>query len=221
MVGHVQPKQATGNHEAERKVQGEALPRLALYRRLFPQSTIDHVRAWLFNMDPTIPPYSKSAIVEAEHFLGLRNKRSSTTCERAFWPVNLHKRELYWTANYPLGRADVNTRDMIDIDECGMKIEATNPRFGKCVSCWERCWIEGAYKSPDGYCSRSITKHGVTWYMEAGGGWYNCIQVLCILGKDYCLVGTALARQIILLHCRQSQCASWWECYWSDHQKWS
>jgi hypothetical protein len=142
--GHFQPKEATGNHEAERKVLGEALPRLALYRRLFPEATIDHVRAWLFNMDPTIAPYSTFAIVEAEHLLGLRNKRSSTTCDRAFWPINLHKRELFWTANYLLGRANVSTRDMIDIDECGMKIEATNPRFGKCVS-WERCWIEGAY----------------------------------------------------------------------------
>jgi hypothetical protein len=33
---------------------------------------------------------------------------------------------------------------MIDIDECGLKIEATNPKYGKCVS-WERCWNDGAY----------------------------------------------------------------------------
>lgn len=85
-----------------------------------------------------------SAIVKAEKLLNLTNKRSSTTCERAFWPINLHKRELFWTANYPLGRADVRTQDMIDIDECGLKIEATNPRYGKCVS-WERCWNDGEY----------------------------------------------------------------------------
>lgn len=144
LVGHFQPKQATGNHEATREIEGEAWPRLALYRRLHPEATIDMVRAFLFNMDPTIAPYCPSAIVKAEFFLNLKNKRSSTTCERAFWPINLHKRDLFWTANYPLGRADIRTQDMIDIDECGMKIEATNPRFGKCVS-WERCWIQGAY----------------------------------------------------------------------------
>eukprot|EP00956_Cyclotella_meneghiniana_P027963 scaffold64090_cov91-Cyclotella_meneghiniana.AAC.1 len=40
-------------------------------------------------------------------------------------------------ANYPL------TQDMIDIEECGLKIETINPRIGKCVF-WERCWQEGA-----------------------------------------------------------------------------
>lgn len=109
-----------------------------------PQATIDHVRAFLFNMDPTKAPFSPYAIVKAEHILNLRMKRSSTTCERAFWPINLHKRNLFWTANYPLGRADIRTQDMIDIDEMGLKIELTNPKFGKCVS-WERCWQEGAY----------------------------------------------------------------------------
>lgn len=46
-VGHVQPKKATGNHEAFRDVRGEALPRLALFRVCHPQATIDSVRAFL------------------------------------------------------------------------------------------------------------------------------------------------------------------------------
>jgi hypothetical protein len=33
---------------------------------------------------------------------------------------------------------------MIDVDECGLKIDASNPNFGKCVS-WERCHFDGAY----------------------------------------------------------------------------
>jgi hypothetical protein len=41
LVGHFQPKQATGNHEATREIEGEAWPRLALYRRLHPQATIN------------------------------------------------------------------------------------------------------------------------------------------------------------------------------------
>lgn len=143
-LGHFQLKRATGNHEARREVEGEDWNRLALIRMTHPQATIDHVRAFLFNMDPTKAPISPANIVKAEYILNLRMKRSSTTCERAYWPINLHKRHLFWTANYPLGRADIRTQDMIDIDECGLKIEATNPRFGKCVS-WERCWQEGAY----------------------------------------------------------------------------
>lgn len=143
-VGHVQPKYATGNHQAEREVQGQAIVRLALFRLVHPQATIDHARAFLFIMDPTVLPYSPYAIVKAEQLLNLRLKRSSTTCERAYWPINLHKRNVFWTRNYPMGRANVRTIDMIDMDEAGMKIEATNPKFGKCVS-WERCHTEGAY----------------------------------------------------------------------------
>ena len=43
-----------------------------------------------------------------------------------------------------LGRANVHTHDMIDVDESGMKIEASNPHFGKTVS-FHRCHIDGAY----------------------------------------------------------------------------
>ncbi len=32
---------------------------------------------------------------------------------------------------------------MIDMDKCGLKIEASNDNFGKCIS-WERCHFDGA-----------------------------------------------------------------------------
>ena len=121
--GHWQPKHANGNHLAERKVLGQALVRLALYRVVRPEAPISHVRAFLFNMDPTVPPFTPYAVIVAEQLLGLRMKASSTTCERAYWAINLHKRNEFWTANYPHGRADVSTRDMIDMDQAGMKID--------------------------------------------------------------------------------------------------
>ena len=34
-------------------------------------------------------------------------------------------RHVFWNHNYPLGRADVRTQDMIDVDEAGFKIEST------------------------------------------------------------------------------------------------
>ena len=108
-LGHFRPMKATGNHEAHSEVRGHALVRLALYRAVNPTASIDYVRAFLFNMDPTVPPFSPSAIVHAEQLLGLTRKRSSTTCSRAYWRINLHKRHLFWTENYPLGRANVRT----------------------------------------------------------------------------------------------------------------
>jgi hypothetical protein len=88
-MGHTRPKKATGNHKAEREVRGEAWPRLALFRMVHPQATIDEVRAFLFNMDPGIAPLSPRAIVKAKHILNLRRKRSSTTCERRLTYTNV------------------------------------------------------------------------------------------------------------------------------------
>ena len=123
---------------------GDALVRLALYRVVHPEAPIAHARAFLFNMDGAAPPYCPQAIIRAEHLLNLRRKASSTTCERAYWPINLHKMDMFWDWNYPFGRADISTRDMIDVDESGIKIEASNPNFGKAVS-FQRCHFEGAY----------------------------------------------------------------------------
>ena len=143
-LGHYRPKTATGNHEATREVLGQALVRLALYRVVHPEAPMSHVRAFLFNMNPTMAPFCPAVIVRAEQLLDLRMKRSSTTCERAYWQLNLHKRDMFWDWTYPNGRVDVSTRDMIDMDQAGMKIEASNPRFGKAVS-WQRCHLDGSY----------------------------------------------------------------------------
>ena len=142
--GHVQPMRATGNHDAEREIRGQPLIRLALYRSVFPKCSIDQIRAFLFNMDPTIVPYSPSQVVRGEQLLSLRKKKASTTCERAYWPINLHKRRNFWTRDYPFGCRNIRTQDMIDMDQAGFKIEGCNPSFGKTVSCL-RCDDEGQY----------------------------------------------------------------------------
>ena len=35
-------------------------------------------------------------------------------------PVNLEKRRMYWTMDYPNGIADVEVDDLIDMDEMGL-----------------------------------------------------------------------------------------------------
>ncbi len=123
---------------AERQVLGQHLVWLALYRIVHPEGTVAEAHAFLSNMDLTIAPFSTSEIVRAEHILDLRRKASSTTCERGYWQMNLHKRGMFWLWNYPFGGVNINTSDMKDMDECGLKIENSNPLFGKSVS-WERC----------------------------------------------------------------------------------
>ena len=111
-----------------------------------PEPLISHVRAFLFNMDPTVAPYFPQSVIRAEQLLGLRTKASSITCERAYSAINLHKRHMFWHRDYAHCQANVSTRDMIDMDQVGMKIEASNPHFGKAVS-WERCHLDGSYNS--------------------------------------------------------------------------
>ncbi len=144
-LGHCRAKLKTGNHEAERMVRGQSFVYLAMFCVVNPSATINEVRAFLYNMDPAMGvPFSPAVVVDAEHLLGLRRKASSTTCKRANLAVNKHKRYVFWNQNYPLGRADVRTQDMIDVDEAGFKIEHTNPNFGKTVS-WLQCYLKGEY----------------------------------------------------------------------------
>ena len=129
---------------SERQEFGQHLVWLALFQIVHPEGTIAEAWAFLSNMDPAIAPFPPFSIVEAEHLLDLWRKVSFTTCERAYWQINLHKRDMFWLGNYPFGMADVNTLDMIYMDECGLKIQTSNPSFDKCVS-WERCHFSGAY----------------------------------------------------------------------------
>jgi len=61
-----------GNRMAERKVLGQHLVQLALYRIVHPEGTIAEARAFLSNMDPTGAPFCPSEIARVEHILDLQ-----------------------------------------------------------------------------------------------------------------------------------------------------
>lgn len=133
-INHVRPKRRTGNKYATREVQGEQLVQLALFRCIKSKSTIDECRAYLHNRYPHIPPYSHSQIHRAEVLLNLRRKAATTTADLAYLPINLQKRDMYWEFEYPYGMVGVDTRDILDLDECGIMVETTNRNFGKVAS---------------------------------------------------------------------------------------
>jgi hypothetical protein len=143
-LGHVLPKRHTGNHRAERELHGQALSQLALFRCVKPKATIDEVRAYLYNIDPNVEPYSQSQIHRAETLLDLFRKRASTTSFKAYSPINLQKRRMYWTQQYPLGMVNIDPRDIIDFDQCALFAETTDRPFGKCVR-EKRCDMCGPY----------------------------------------------------------------------------
>jgi hypothetical protein len=133
-----------GNHKVPREVRGQELVNLALFQLVYPATSLDYARAFIHNMDPTGVPFLPMAVCCAEHLLSLWQKASSTTCQRAFLPLNKHKRHAFWTFNHPFGRANVRTQDMIDVKEAGFKIENANLSFGKTVL-WLHCYLEGEY----------------------------------------------------------------------------
>lgn len=48
--------------------------------------------------------------------------------------ANLMKRDLYWSEPPPIEMAGVETRDMIDLDKAGFKLEDQSRLFGKCIA---------------------------------------------------------------------------------------
>ncbi len=105
-----------GNHEVLMDVRGQDLVNLALFWLVCPAASLDHTRVFIHNMDPTGVPFLPMAVCCAEHLFGLRQKASSTTCQRVFLPLNKYKRHAFWTYNYPFGGANVKTQDMINVD---------------------------------------------------------------------------------------------------------
>ena len=58
-------------------------------------------------------------------------KVGSTTSYQAFRPINLIRREDYWTRNYPFGMANIHRQDIIDLDEAGIFVETADRKYGK------------------------------------------------------------------------------------------
>ena len=131
VFGNLRPFRRTGNKRAEREVCGQALVDLALYRSLRCKALGAEVRAFLYNRRPEVPPISGSQLSRAEAKLDLTTVRASTTCFRAYWPINMEKRRMYWTMGVPFGVVGVDISDLIDLDEMGLFLESTNRKYGK------------------------------------------------------------------------------------------
>jgi len=76
---------------------------------------------------------SDAQIVRAEQKLCLSRKVSSTTAKEAYLAINIQKRYNYWNLQYPFGVEDIDTDNVIDIDECGVYVETANRKYGKSV----------------------------------------------------------------------------------------
>ncbi len=132
-LGHVRPCRRNGNGDLK-TLQGSDLILLALYRVAYPKAKASEINSFLYQCNygnVHFSLYSNSAITEAEQYIGLKRKRGSTMAYQAFLPVNVRKREIYWTMPYPLGIAGIRRRNIIDMDECGVYFKDADRRGGK------------------------------------------------------------------------------------------
>ena len=142
--GNLLPYRRSGNKRARRELRGNDFVNLAFFRAIKPKARLYECKAFIYNANPTNRPYSDSQIHRAEVRLNLTRKAASTTSNDAYLPINLRKRHMYWNMNCPYGIADIDPRNLIDIDEMGIEIEHSNRNRGKTVE-GQRCNAAGVY----------------------------------------------------------------------------
>ena len=167
-VVHVIPFRRTGNNRAQRDVKGTDLISLALHRSIRPKSRIYEVKAFVHMVNPANAVYSDSQICRAEARLGLTRKKGSTTAFQAYLPINVLKRQNYFRMDYPGGIANIDPRDVIDIDEAGIHLESQDRSFGKTVE-GDRCDQAGHYNRSE----RLNTLLGISGDDAIASRWVN------------------------------------------------
>lgn len=128
------PYKSTGN-KLHRKLTGQYAYALVLFRSTYPLCTADELRTFL--LQAVAPPvlFSRSEITYAEQQLNFSRKRGSTTANQALLPVNVIRRQCFWTLPPPHGVLGVDRLRLIDSDECGLSLQSANRRYGKAYIC--------------------------------------------------------------------------------------
>ena len=86
-------------------MEGQTLVNIVLHHAVHLKSPISHAPVFLFNVDPSVAPFSLAAVVKVEHILDLRCNATSTTYKMVYWVILLQKRDQIREKNLPAERA--------------------------------------------------------------------------------------------------------------------
>jgi hypothetical protein len=130
------PLRSTGN-KAARAIDDENQFHLILYGLLFPTSTLDEKRRFIFESARTSPPilFTRGEISAAETRLRITRKRSSTDAYQAELPHNVFRRSHFWNSPPPLGVVGIPFDTLSDTDEAKFCILSCNRKYGKAFRC--------------------------------------------------------------------------------------
>ena len=126
------PYLATGN-KAKNEIVGLEQYLMILFLLAWPDARLDEIIAFIANAG-TGRIYRRSQVTRRLKELGLTMKVGSTEARQASLPVNLFKREQFWTMPPPFGVHGCERRRLIDVDECGIELMRSNRKYGHCSS---------------------------------------------------------------------------------------
>ena len=147
----------TGNRERNAIV-GLEQYHLVLFLLAWPEARLDEIIAYLANTGTGIV-YSRAQVSRRLEELGMTKKVGSTEARQASLPINLFKREQFWSMPLPFGVNGCERRRLLDIDECGIELQRTNRKYGHSFS--------GVRVVKPGHYSRD-TKLTIILAVEAG-----------------------------------------------------
>lgn len=148
---------------------------LALYRLAWPKATLDQVRAFIARRTGRL--YSRADVSLRESQLGLTRKVGSTTAWQAFTPMNLYRRQQFWSAPYPVGVAGTARAALIDVDEFAVTVDKCNARRGK-AGRGIRVRQRGHYEKGDHYT-------GIIGVSPCGHVWFRLMHQAGMNGAEF------------------------------------
>ena len=102
---------------------------LIMFLLAWPDARLDEIIAFLANAGNG-RVFSRSQVSIRLNELGMSKKIGSTEARQASLPINLFKREQFWSMNLPFGVNGCERRRLIDIDEIGIELQRTNRKYG-------------------------------------------------------------------------------------------
>jgi hypothetical protein len=119
------PLRMTGN-KLSSALSGQYLLLLVVYKLIWPQSTLYECIPFIANETEDARIFSQKDVSDALVKLGYTMKVTSTVAYQAFTQQNLDCRRLFWTQPWPVGIHGIPRHQLIDADEFGLHLNATN-----------------------------------------------------------------------------------------------
>ncbi len=118
----------------KRHLHAEHLLMLTSFLLTYPEATMYECKAFIYCNTTNNIVVSEVTISRALKSIGFSRKKASHVVTQASAPINLQRRENFWTKGYPYGIIDTPRRRIIDSDECGFHLTDCNRKYGYALS---------------------------------------------------------------------------------------